>query len=96
MFLILTKSLYGPSEYMGHQSTWSSEYMVSISKCPTLRPGQYRPVQVKPNLIIVNGPSEYMGDQSTWVIRVHGSSEYMEYRQNHLRYMLYIAYMPVW
>ena len=68
--------VHGSSEYMGRQSTWvvrvhgSSEYMVSISKCPTLRPGQYRQVQVKSNLIRVHGSSEYMGHQSTWVIRV--------------------------
>ena len=43
--------------------------MVSISKSPTLRHGQYRPVQVKLN--------EYMGRQSTWSVRVHGSPEYM-------------------
>ena len=62
---------HGLSEYMGRQSTWvvrvhgSPEYMVSISKCPTLRPGQYRPVQVKSNLIRVHGSAEYMGHQST-------------------------------
>ena len=62
---------HGLSEYMGRQSTWSvrvhgsPEYMVSISKCPTLRPGQYRPVQVKSNLIRVHGLAEYMGHQST-------------------------------
>ena len=71
------------SEIQSHQSTWvsrvhgSSEYIVSINKSPTLRPGQYRPVQVKLNLIRVHGSSEYMGRQSTWVVIVHGASEYM-------------------